>query len=144
MIPDASAAEIARIHGLNPRSVSRHRLLHLSKLIQAAEAERHTKSELERGGDLLEVAEDYERRAVQILTSAEGTHNHDTALKAIKVALDCLRLRGELSGKMKTATTVNVFADVRWLTIQTGIVEALSAFPQAREAVVGFLSEAVN
>ena len=144
MIPDASAAEIARIHGLNGRSVARHRLMHLSKLIQSAEAERHAKSEIERGGDLLDQAAAYEQRALLILADAEGTKDHRTALQAIRTALDCLRLRGELNGKVRAGNTINVYNDVKWLTIQTGIVEALAPYPEARQAVVGFLAEPVN
>ena len=59
---------------------------------------------------------------------------------AIDTAGRVLSLLGELLGELNRQPQVNVLVSPEWLTVRGVLLEALSAYPEARVAVVGRLA----
>ena len=74
-------------------------------------------------------------RALSIMDRAEGTGDLKTALAAIRETRECVRLLGELAGKLQTAGTVNVILSAEWVQVQAVVLAALEPHPDARLAV---------
>ncbi len=68
--------------------------------------------------------------------------DNELALRAIARAEKQLELQGKLLGELNDAPTVNILmAAPEWVTLRSTIILALEPYPQAREAVLGALSE---
>jgi hypothetical protein len=80
-------------------------------------------------------------RALDILGRAEKAGDLRTALAAISQARGNLELLGKLAGELDERPVVNVLLSPQWVMIRTTMLEALSAYPEARTAVAESLME---
>jgi hypothetical protein len=128
---------IAKRYEASESAVYRHKLEHLPvHLIKAQDA-----AEVARADTLLEQVKSLQARALTILDKAEASGDLRTALSAIREARGNLELLAKLLGELQQEGTVNVLVAPEWLSIRSTIVTVLEPYPQAREAVLGALSE---
>jgi hypothetical protein len=132
---------IARTYGLSEDAVSRHVSGgHISQLIAlAADAERAARADT-----LLDRIEALQSRTLAILSAAEETNEHRTALAAIREARGNLELIGEVTKELDRTPTLNLHLNPEWLELRAVIVGALDAHPDARGAVLRALERASN
>jgi hypothetical protein len=122
---------IAEQYGMSPQALLRHQADHISEaLLKAKDVEKvaHADTVLDHSVMLRD-------RALNILDMAERENDLRTALAAIREARECVRLLGELAGKLQSAGTVNVIMSAEWIQVQAVILSALEPFPDARLAV---------
>jgi hypothetical protein len=135
LVTGAPYRSVAKQFTLSESSVYRHKTEHLpAHLLKAREVE-----EVARADDLLEQVRDLQTRAFDILERAEKTGDLRTALAAISQARGNLELLGKLAGELDDRPVVNVLLSPQWVVIRTTMLEALSAYPEARSAVSGRL-----
>ncbi len=86
--------------------------------------------------------------ALRILHKAEQSwedtpeaYDPETALKAIREARGCVELMAKVAGEIKDGPTFNVTLSAEWVQVQSIILGALSAHPEARVAVAGALKQ---
>jgi hypothetical protein len=132
---------IARTHGLSEDAVSRHVSGgHISQLIAlAADAERAARADT-----LLDRIEALQSHTLAILEATEETHEHRTALAAIREARGNLELIGEVTKELDRTPTLNLHLNPEWLELRAVIVGALDAHPDARGAVLRALEGTSN
>jgi transposase-like protein len=132
---DASNRRIASQHDVTERAVRNHKANHLpATLMKAQDAQ-----EVAEADDLLGQVRDLQARTLSILEAAEGASQHRTALSAIREARSNLELLAKLLGELDDSPTVNVLVSPQWIEIRTVLLEALTAYPEARSAVAGRL-----
>ncbi len=127
---------IARQHGLDHDAVRRHADKHLPTLLAKAQAAR----EVAHADDLLQEANHLYATATSIMAEARGTGDNELALKAITSAGRMLALLGELLGELNRQPQINVLVSAEWLAVRSVLLEALSAYPEARTAVAARLA----
>jgi hypothetical protein len=132
---------IARTYGLSEDAVSRHVSGgHISQLIAlAADAERAARADT-----LLDRIEALQSHTLAILEATEETHDHRTALAAIREARGNLELIGEVTKELDRTPTLNLHLNPEWLELRAVIVGALDAHPDARGAVLRALEGTSN
>ena len=91
--------------------------------------------------DLLAEVRDLKARTLAILKATEQTHEHRTALAAIREARSNLELLARLLGELDERPVTNVLVSAEWVTVRTAMMETLGRYPQARVAVAERLSE---
>jgi hypothetical protein len=137
LITGAPYRSVAKRFELSESSVYRHKTEHLpAHLSKAREAE-----EVAQADDLLDQVRDLQGRALDILGRAEKAGDLRTALAAISQARGNLELLGKLAGELDERPVVNVLLSPQWVMIRTTMLEALSAYPEARTAVAESLME---
>jgi hypothetical protein len=137
LVGGAPYRSVAKRFGLSESAVYRHKAEHLPPhLLKAREVE-----EVARADDLLEQVRDLQTRAFDILERAQEAGDLRTALAAISQARGNLELLGKLAGELDDRPVVNVLLSPQWVTIRTTMLEALSAYPEARAAVAERLME---
>jgi hypothetical protein len=87
---------------------------------------------------------DLQARTLAILEAAEHTHQHRTALAAIREARSNLELLAKLLGELDDRPQINALISPEWLELRAVIVGALEPHPAALRAVVGALEGADN
>ncbi len=128
---------IAAQHGVSTSALVRHSDDHIpAELVKAQEA-----AEAAQADDLLAQVCNLRDKALGILEKAENTNDLRTALGAIREARGCVELFGKLAGQLRDAPTVNLFMTAEWREVQTAVLAALEAHPNARLAVAGALSQ---
>lgn len=129
---------IAEQFHLGSTSVFRHKQNHLSgSMVKAQDAREVTQAD-----NLLDQVKDLQTRALRICEWAELGGDLKTALQGIREVRECIRLLGELAGKLSTSPTVNVLLSAEWITIRALVLQSLGPYPEARNAVVGALTDA--
>ena len=128
---------IARQYGVSKDALIRHHDDHIpAALVKAQEA-----TEAARADDLLAQVVDLRDKALSILTHAEDAEDWRAAIAAIREARGCVELLGKLAGQLRDAPTINLFMTAEWREVQTAVLAALEAHPDARLAVAGALSQ---
>ena len=93
-----------------------------------------------RGAGLMESAADLRDKAMSLLHQAELAGDLRTALIGVREAARCLELIAKLSGEIDESVHLNIaFAPVL-IELQTNVLAALGAFPDARRAVIAALA----
>ena len=92
--------------------------------------------EVAEADSLLDRIEALQRRTLAILEATEATHDHRTALAAIREARGNLELIGEVTKELNRTPTLNLSLSPEWLELRAVIVGALETHPEARAAVV--------
>jgi hypothetical protein len=137
LVSGAPYRSVAKRYGLSESAVYRHKVDHLpAHLLKAREAE-----EAARADDLLEQVRNLQTHALDILECAEKAGDLRTALAAISQARGNLELLGKLAGELDERPVVNVLLSPQWVMIRSTMLEALSAYPEARAAVAESLLE---
>jgi hypothetical protein len=122
---------------LSEAAVRRHKADHIPfHLVKAQDA-----AEVAHADNLLEQVKSLQARALTILDKAEASGDLRTALSAIREARGNLELLAKLLGELQQEGTINLVVAPEWLSLRAVVVEALAPYPQAREAVLGALSE---
>ena len=135
--PGAILKEIAaRYPPLVPSSLARHRKLHIAPVLKSETVEAFNQSEIARGATLTERIDGLFEKASSLLQSMEEQKDFRGATGAIREMRGCLELLGKIAGQIDPGTTINVFNAPAWVTMQTNVITALAAFPEARMAVV--------
>jgi hypothetical protein len=75
-----------------------------------------------------------------ILGEARDDKNGDLALKAVDRIQRQLELQSKLLGELNDGTTINITVTTEWLELRALIVQAVSPYPEAREAVLKALN----
>jgi hypothetical protein len=137
LVTGAPYRSVAKRFGLSESAVYRHKTEHLpTHLLKAREAD-----EVAQADDLLDQVRDLQAHALDILERAEKVGDLRTALAAISQARGNLELLGKLAGELDERPVVNVLLSPQWVVIRTTMLEALSAYPEARSAVAEGLME---
>jgi hypothetical protein len=132
LVGDASNRAVASLYDVSEASVRRHKANHLpAKLVMAAKAE-----EVAQADDLLEQVRNLQARTLAILEAAEHTHQHRTALSAIREARGNLELLAKLLGELDERPVLNLHVSPEWLELRAVIVGALEPYSEARGAVL--------
>jgi hypothetical protein len=87
---------------------------------------------------------DLQAHTLAILEAAEHTHQHRTALSAIREARGNLELLAKLLGELDDRPMVNVLISPEWLELRAVIVGALEPYTDARGAVLMAIEGAGN
>ena len=137
---DASNRSVASLYDVSEAAVRRHKSNHLpAKLVMAANAE-----EVAEADNLLEQVRDLQARTLAILEAAEHTHQHRTALSAIREARSNVELLAKLLGELDERPVVNLHVSPEWLELRAVIVGALEPYSEARGAVLHAIERAGN
>jgi hypothetical protein len=140
LVGGASNRATASLYDLSEAAVRRHRTNHLAaKLVMAQAAE-----EVAQADGLLEQVRDLQGRALAILGKAEAAGDLRAALGAIRECRSNLELIGEVTRELDRAGTVNLELTVEWQEIKAVLVNTLSSYPDAKQAVFNALEEAPN
>ncbi len=129
-----SNRELARVYSLSESAVRRHKGNHLpATLAKAKEAE-----EVAHADGLLADVRSLQARTLAVLEAAELSHEHRTALAAIREARSNLELLAKLLGELdeRPSVAVNVLVSPEWLQLRTVLVTALEPYSDARGAVL--------
>src|SRR5919107_6385843 len=131
LVTGAPYRSVAKRFELSESSVYRHKIEHLpAHLLKAREVE-----DVAQADDLLEQVRHLQAHALDILERAEEAGDLRTALAAISQARGNLEILGKLAGELDERPQVNLLLSPQWVTIRTTMLEALSAYPEARTAV---------
>ena len=127
---------IADRFGVTKTSLIRHSDDHVpAELVKAKDA-----ADVASADDLLAQVCNLRDKALAILTHAETAEDWRAAIAAIREARGCVELLGKLAGQLRDAPTVNLFLTAEWREVQTAVLVALEAHPDARVAVADALS----
>jgi hypothetical protein len=132
LVGGASNRSAASLYDVSEAAVRRHKGNHLpAKLVLAEKA-----AEVADADNLLDQVGDLQRRTMAVLEAAELSHEHRTALAAIREARGNLELLAKLIGQLDERPVVNLNVSPEWLQLRTVIVGALEPHPDARGAVL--------
>ena len=128
---------IAAQYKVSTSALVRHSDDHLPKsLLKARDA-----AEVAAADNILAQMQDLRDRALAILTEAEKAGDLRTALGAIREGCRCVELLGRLAGELQEGATVNILVSPQWLRVQTVVLGALDAHPEARASVADALAK---
>lgn len=113
---------------------------HSDDHIPAALTKAHEAAAVAHADTILTQVQDLRDRALLILDKAEEAKEYRSALSAIREARGCLELLGKLAGELQDGPTVNILVLPAWINIQTVLLGALDAHPDARLAVADALA----
>jgi len=100
-------------------------------LVKSAQA-----AEIAQADELLAEVRGLHARTLAILEASEHSHEHRTALAAIREARGNLELLAKLLGELDERPVINITSSPVWVQIRTAIVVALEPHPAARDAVL--------
>ncbi len=131
LLASESLRNVAKRTGTSFTALHRHKKSHIpQKLAKAKEAEEVVESD-----SLLERLRQLNRETQDVLRAARDGGNHDLRLKAINRVEKQLELEGKLLGELNDGASTQINVQV----LAPIILEALTAFPEARQAVAGRL-----
>jgi len=133
LIAGQSYRKIAERFGVSPAALSRHLRRHLVALLAG-------RSEVE-ADNLLEQVADLQRQAQAIKDKAEAAGDLKTALQGIRELVRIVELLAKLRGELDERPVVNVLLTAQWVTVRAVLLEALTPFPDARQAAAVALLE---
>ncbi len=122
---------IADRFGLSQTALKRHGKEHLPELLAKAK----DAVEVAEADDLLSRLEALQSRTLAVLEAVEGTENYGVALAAIREARSNLELIGRVTKELESMPTINLTLNPDYLEARAVIVQALSPYPEARQAV---------
>jgi signal transduction protein with GAF and PtsI domain len=130
---------VAHHHGVSVDALKRHVKEHLpERLLRSQEVQDVADA------DLIKRELESEKADISRLKSkAEEDQDYRTALMACDKGLKALELQAKLAQLIAEGATVNLYSNPQWVEIRGVIVQALSPFPEARNAVLRGL-EKVN
>ena len=130
---------IADRFGVTKTSLIRHSDDHIPAALVKAQAA----TDAANADNLLAQVVDLRDKALGILGKAEESNDLRTAIAAIREARGCVELLGKLAGQLRDSPTVNLFLTSEWRDVQTAVLAALEAHPDARLAVADALTPRV-
>ncbi len=140
LVGETSNLSVSALFGVSESAVRRHKGNHLpAKLVLAEKA-----AEVADADNLLGQVGDLQRRTMAVLEAAELSHEHRTALAAIREARSNLELLAKLLGELDERPVVNLNVSPEWLELRTVIVGALEPYRDARESVLSAIEGSGN
>lgn len=133
LIAGQSYRQIAARFGVSQSALSRHLRRHLVALLAG-------RQEVDADNLLGQVA-DLQRQAQVIKDKAETEGDLRTALQGIRELCRIIELLAKLRGELDTRPVVNVLLSPQWVTVRAVLLEALSPYPEARQAAAAALLE---
>jgi hypothetical protein len=112
--------------------VRRHKGNHLPATLAKA----HEAEEVAHADGLLADVRSLQARTLAVLEAAELSHEHRTALAAIREARSNLELLAKLLGELDERPVVNLNVSTEWLELRAVLVTALEPYSDARGAVL--------
>ncbi len=139
LIAGKSIAGIARDNAVSDDALFRHKVEHLPATLAVA----HKAEQMSQADELLGSLAGLVAEAHRIKDKAESAGDYKTALGGIRELVRIIDLQAEMRGEINRAPQVNLIQSPEFMQVQAVIVQALDAFPMAREAVLKAL-EAAN
>lgn len=131
-----SLRDLSALFRVSEDSLARHRDAHIPIAVaKAQEAE-----DITRGLDVVKQLRAINGVTMQILHEARQQRNPEVALKAVDRIQRQIELQAKLLGDLDERPVVNVLISPEWLRLRGIIIEAISRYPEAKQAVVGALS----
>ena len=138
---EASYRGIASRYSLTQAAVGRHVSGgHIAELLTKA----HEAEQAAEADDLLADIVRIRQSAFDLLDLAERSHEWRARLGAIRECRENIRILAELRGKLATQGATNILVNPEYVEARTLIVQALEAYPAAREAVLRALEDDGN
>ena len=129
--------DIAGRFGISKSSLARHKDAHLpAHLAKAQDAE-----EAAQADDLLSQIEDLRGQAQVIKDKAEKAGDLRTALQGIRELVRIVELLAKLRGELDERPQINVLLSPQWVEVRAVLLQALSPYPDARQAAARALLE---
>ena len=122
---------IAKRWGVSTAALSRHLRRHLVALLAG-------RQEVDADNLLVQVA-DLQRQAQVIKDKAEAAGDLKTALQGVRELVRIVELLAKLRGELDMRPVVNVLLSPQWVTVRAVLLEALSPYPEARQAAAAAL-----
>jgi hypothetical protein len=137
---ESCSALAARYSTVGRMALQRHKDKHIPETLAMAQEA----AEVADADGLLDQVKELQRRTLAILDRAEQANDLRTALSAIGQARGNLELLARLLGELQDQqNTVQVLvASPEWLALRSAIMTALTAHPEARQAVLEAISYA--
>lgn len=129
--------EITGEYGMSRSAISRHKLEHMPKAVQAAEQ----KEWVDSGTNIIQEIEELRQQAQIIKDKAEEAQDYRTALAGIREMLRIVELLAKLRGELDEAPKVNILALPQWSGVQSTLLRALQPYPEARIAAAKALED---
>jgi len=132
LIEGQSERVIANQFSITQGSLHRHKRSHLDENLLKA----HELKEMLHADDLLGQIKSLQERAYKNLDLAESERDVKSISMALREARGNLELLARLLGKLQETKVVNVLISPEWMSLKIEILNALSPYPEAREAIV--------
>jgi len=114
----------------------RHKAEHLlPELVKARQAE-----EVTQATDLLAMVTARDERAMALLDKAEASGDLRAAGSLLRVSLVSLELLAKLRGEIDERAVVNLVLAPQWVSFRATLLQALWAYPEARQAAAAALA----
>lgn len=138
LLSGTSFRDIAGQFTVSRSALTRHKAEHLpAKLAKA-----HGAKELASADKLINELNGLKSKAVSLLMQAERAGDLRTALSGVREARGCIETLLEVEGEIDRRAQVNVLmVHPEWLALRTGILDALTSYPEARSAVLTAITE---
>jgi len=133
LIVGESYRKISERWGVSPAALSRHLRRHLLALLAG-------RREVD-ADNLLEQVADLQRQAQAIKDKAEKKGDLKTALQGIRELCRIIELLAKLRGELDTRPVVNILLSSEWIQVRAVLLQALSPYPDARQAAAAALLE---
>ena len=130
-----SHRSIARRFGFSSSTVDRHVKNCLSKQLLAAEEAKAQAGEATHGERLLQRAEAYESKALQLMITAETHGDIRAAIAALRETRECMKTLAQLLGELKTGDTYNIIQSPVFMRIKVVMMQVLEPYPEAALAL---------
>jgi hypothetical protein len=128
---------IAARYGTSTGALQRHRE-HLPKqLVKAQEQE-----DVSQAIDVVKQLKAINGATLAILKEARAEGNGELALKAVDRIQRQLELQAKLLGEVQQEGTINVTVSPEWVTLRAVVLQAITPYPDAAQAVRRALSDA--
>jgi flagellar biosynthesis chaperone FliJ len=91
---------------------------------------------LENAAGFLDQLKEVRSEAANLLDKAEKSDDLKAAGVFLREVREQIKLMAELEGKLANQPQINILVDPQWVELRTSIMNALEAYPAAKEAVV--------
>jgi len=123
---------IAKRYGVSKDSLHRHALNHVPESLRQAQDIR----EVARGDKLLERVEKLLSEAESLLQYGKDEQHAKAWADGLRECRACLELLARVTGKLDERPVINVLALPEWTALRSAILEALTPYPEGRQAVL--------
>lgn len=132
--------DLSALFRVSEDSLARHRDSHLPQAVVKAQAQEDVRQAL----DVVAQLKAINGVTMQILHEARQQRNPDVALRAVDRIQKQIELQAKLLGELDERPVVNILVSDEWLRVRAIILQAISPYPEARQAVVLALSASVG
>ncbi len=136
LVTDASNRRIAAQYGMSEAAVRRHKAEHLpTSMVKAQE-----QTDVRQAIDVVAQLKAINGAALAVLRAAREDRNGELVLKAVDRIQRQLELQAKLLGELQDGPTVNIIISPEWLQIRALVIQAVTPYPEAAQAITAALS----